>query len=226
MSHAPATVRQEGVGPAPRPSPAQAACVAVALLCALVWSYWPTIDSLVRDWQSDDNYSVGQIVPFAALYLLWHKRRELRGCRLGPCWWGGALILVAQVARAGGLVLLFESAERYSLVLSIAGLVLLLAGVDVFRRVGPILLFLVLMVPLPGRIHNAISAPLQGQAAAGASFVLELLGVAVVREGNLMVLDDSVSVGVAEACSGLRMLTVFVVVGSVLAYVIARPRGL
>ena len=110
------------------------------------------------------------------------------------------------------------------MVLSIAGLVLLVAGVDVFRRVGPILLFLVLMVPLPGRIHNAISAPLQGQAAGGAIFVLELLGVAVMREGNLLVLDDSISVGVAEACSGLRMLTAFVVVGSVLAYVIARPR--
>ncbi len=162
MSHAPATVRQEGVGPAPRSGAARAACVAVALLCALVWSYWPTIDSLVRDWQTDDNYSVGQIVPLAALYLLWHKRRELRECRVGPCWWGGALILVAQFARAGGLMLLFESAERYSLVLSIAGLVLLVAGVDAFRRVGPILLFLVLMIPLPARIHDAISAPMQG----------------------------------------------------------------
>ena len=85
-------------------------------------------------------------------------------------------------------------------------------------------LFLFLMVPLPGKIHNLISGPLQTHATTGAVYWLELLGNTVTREGNVMVLNGTVPIAVAEACSGLRMLTAFVVVGSVLAYSIRRPR--
>ena len=86
------------------------------------------------------------------------------------------------------------------------------------------MLFLFLMVPLPGRIHNLISGPLQKLATTGAVFCLELIGITVAREGNIIVLNDRVPVAVAEACSGLRMLTAFVVVASVLAYIVNRPR--
>ena len=32
---------------------------------ALLWSYWPVLVRLWSDWQTDDNYSVGQLVPLA-----------------------------------------------------------------------------------------------------------------------------------------------------------------
>jgi exosortase len=197
---------------------------ALAVLAALLWSYWSTLRSLYSDWQGDDNYSVGMLVPLAALYLLWQDRRKLAEARVAPCWRGLGLILAAQAARAYGLVFLFESAERYSLVLTIAGLVLLLAGTQVFRRTFWILAFLFLMVPLPGRIHNLISGPLQDLATMGAVATLELVGVSVDREGHVMVLNETTRVAVAEACSGLRMLTAFIVVAAVLAYIINRPR--
>lgn len=195
----------------------------VLLLVALVWSYWPTIKGLMYDWHNDANYSAGQLVPLAALYLLWHKRRALAKCRVAPCGWGIAVIVLAQAGRAFGLLFYFKSAERYSLALTVAGIVLLVGGRQVFHAVRWILLFLFLMVPLPGRIHNLISDPLQGLASAGAVFILELLGLAVSREGNVITLA-AVSVAVAEACSGLRMLTAFVVVAAVLAFVVNRPK--
>ena len=195
----------------------------VLLPIALVWSYWPTLSGLISDWQNDDNYSVGMLVPFAALYLLWQDRRTLKGSRMKPCWWGLGIILLAQAARAFGLFALYESAERYSMVLTVVGLVLLIAGWQVSWRVRWILLFLFLMVPFPGRIHNLISNPLQTQASVSAMFVLELLGVTVIREGNVLVLNNRVPIAVAEACSGLRMMTAFVVVASVLAYSVTRP---
>lgn len=196
----------------------------VLLPIALLWSYWPTLFGLIQDWQDDDNYSVGMLVPFAALYLLWQDRRALKGCGIKPCWWGLGIILLAQAARAFGLFALYGSAVRYSLVLTVVGLVLLIAGWQVFGRVRWILLFMFLMVPFPGRIHNLISNPLQTQATASAMFVLELLGVTVIREGNTLVLNNSVPIAVAEACSGLRMMTAFLVVASVLAYSVTRPR--
>ena len=196
----------------------------VLLLVVLIISYLPTIIPLFKDWQSDDNYSVGQLVPLAALYLLWNDRKELARCEIRPCWLGAIVIVLAQAVRVYGLVFLFESAERYSLVLTIFGLTLLVAGWQVFRQVFWILMFLFLMVPLPGRIHNIISGPLQGYATTLAVATLELIGVTVVREGHIMLLNDHIPVAVAEACSGLRMLTAFIVVAFVLAYVVNRPR--
>ncbi|MEE9293585.1 MAG: exosortase/archaeosortase family protein [Phycisphaerae bacterium] len=196
----------------------------VGLLAVLVWAYWSTLVLLHRDWGNDDNYSVGQLVPFAVLYLLWHDRERLGQCRIKACWWGVGVILVAQAARLFGLIQLFESAERYAFVLSIVGVVLLVAGWEVFWKSKWILLFLFLMLPLPGRIHNLISSPLQSNATNGAVFSLELLGVVVSNDGNVIVLNDTKELAVAEACSGLRMLTAFVIVAATLAYVVNRPQ--
>lgn len=194
------------------------------IAAALVWCYWPTLQQLYKDWQRSQEYSVGQLVPVAALWLLWNDRRRLRECRIRPCLWGIAVILLAQTVRAYGLWRLYESAERYSLVLTVAGLVLLVAGRRVFREVRWILIYLVLMVPLPGRVHNLISFPLQTQATIGAVFLLELFQVPMTRRGNIIEMSDGTELAVAEACSGLRMLTAFVVVAAVLAYFVNRPR--
>lgn len=197
---------------------------ATALLVVLAWAYWPTIFGLWKDWRGDPNYSVGQLVPLVALYLLWQERGRLRKCRVATCWWGLGLLLLAQAGWFFGLLFLYESAERYALVLTVAGLVLWVGGREVFWRLRWILVFLLLMVPLPGRIHNAVSGPLQQYAAVSTVFVLEVFGAAVGREGNTLALNDQTSVGISEACSGLRMLTAFVVVAAAFAFVVDRPR--
>jgi len=194
------------------------------VLAALIWSYWSTIVDLVEEWNENQDYSVGQLVPLVAIYLVWYERKNLRQSRVDPFWWGIVIILTALAIRIYGLFFLLQSAERYSLVILIAGLVLLLAGRDVFGCIKWIFLFLFLMVPLPGRLHNAISSPLQSQATAGAVFLLETFGVSVVQEGNIIRLNGTTPVAVAEACSGLRMLTAFVVVSATLAYIVRRPR--
>lgn len=201
------------------------AFVASAAVCV---TYWSTIVDLFQDWQRDDDYSVGQLVPLVALYLLWRERKSLRKCRIAPCVWGIAVVLVAQAGRAYGLLFLRGSAEygsvqRYSLVLTIVGLVLLLGGRQVFRRVIWILLFLFLMVPLPRGIHHLINGPLQTVAATGAVFLLEVFGVTVGQEGNVIMLNNSIPLAVVDACSGLRMLTAFVVVTAAMAYMVNRP---
>ncbi len=196
---------------------------AVGLTAVAVWSYWPTLLRLFDDWQHDDNYSVGQLVPLVALYLVWTERARLAAARSGPCWWGAAVVVAAQLLRGAGLVLFYESLERYALVLTVVGLVLLVAGRKVAWQLRWVLLFLLLAVPLPGRVHNLISSPLQNIATSGAVATLELAGVTVVQEGHILLLNDHTRVAVAEACSGLRMLTAFVVVAATLAFLVRRP---
>jgi len=189
----------------------------------LAWAYWPVLVRLWKDWD-DPNYSAGPLVPLAAMWILWNDRAALRNCAVRACWWGLLLLLAAQAANLFGLVYLYESAERYSIVLTIAGLVLLVVGPALLWRVRWVLAFLALMVPLPGQVHNRIAGPLQEFASLSTTFVLELAGVDVARQGNVITLDGQVPIGISEACGGLRMLTAFVMVAAVLAFLVQRPR--
>ena len=195
------------------------------LIAITTWSYWPTGKDLLIAWQTDDDYSAGQLVPLVVVFLLWRERKAIGECTLAPCWWGGiALLVLAEIARTYGLLSIRSSPERYSLVLAIAGLVLMVAGWQVFRRILWILLFLFLMVPLPGRVHNLISGPLQRIATTGSVFFLEAFGVRVSQEGNVVMLNGNMPIAVAEACSGLRMLMAFIIVAAFIAYMVKRPR--
>lgn len=207
---------------APADLPQKSLLFAVPILVATVWSYWPTLSNLWREWQNDPNYSAGQLVPLAAVYVIWARWKSLSKALGPPCWWGIGLILLAEIARLLGLLFLYESGERYAFLLSLAGLTLLVGGRRLFWEARWILVFLVLMVPFPGKLHNLISGRLQDGATSGAVFTLELLGVDVLREGHVLVLNGATPVAVAEACSGLRMLTAFIMVAAVMAFLVER----
>jgi exosortase len=162
----------------------------------------------------------------AAVYLLWTDRhRLLSGRRVQPSWWSAiGLLLFSQLVRAVGITGMLDSLERYSLILALGGLLLLLAGRPFCRRIQYHYLFLFLMVPLPAPIHNRIALPLLGLATQAACAVLDILGIQVIPEGNTLLLNGRVELAVAEACSGLRMLTAFIVVAAFLAFLADRPR--
>jgi exosortase len=198
--------------------------VALGLLACVLWSYWPVVVELREFWSRNADYSVGQLVPPVAAFLVWRRRAALAKLTVTPAWAGAVLVVVAEALRLASVYFAFGSGPRYSLVLSIAGVVLLSAGWAVFRCVFWILVFLLLMVPLPARVHETIALPLQDQATAAAAFALETLGYFVVREGHVLRLDDQSTVAVTEACSGLRMLTAFVFVAAVFGFLVDRPR--
>ncbi len=199
---------------------------AILLLVVVTgWAYWSTMLDLFKEWQGNEDYSAGQLVPLVAAFLIWRERKALATCSLRPCWWaGGVLLILAMAARMYGLLWMYESAERYSFVLAIIALVVMVAGWHVFRRLIWVLLILFLMVPFPGRVHNLINGPLQRMASSGSVFLLEAFGVRVSQQGNIVMLDGRIPMAVAEACSGLRMLTAFIMVAAFIAYMVKRPR--
>ena len=66
------------------------------------------------------------------------------------------------------------------------------------------------MLPLPEAINTGIALPLQLIAASGSSFLLQLLGLWAVQEGNVINLRTAYEgmerLDVAAACNGLKML--------------------
>ena len=49
--------------------------VVLLLLVTTVWAYWPIITDLYKEWQRNDDYSAGQLVPLTALFLVWHEKK-------------------------------------------------------------------------------------------------------------------------------------------------------
>jgi len=196
----------------------------VSIVAAFIWSYWTGFGDLWKIWSGSDEYSSGLLVPILALYVLHTRKAHLARYRLKPCLgWGLFAILCAQGVRFLGLFLMYGSAERLSIVLSIYGLIILLCGLQLFRKTIAVLLFLLLMLPWPNSVQSRITIPLQEWATASAVTCLETLRSDVVSEGNIIVIGDT-RVAVAEACNGLRMITAFLVITSLVVLLAKRSK--
>jgi exosortase len=199
-----------------------AALVAAVSGVALLWAFWPSLVELVEMWESDPQYSHGFLVPAFSLVLLWLRRDQLRAATLRPSYWG-LLILAAGCALrlAGGYYYNFW-VERIALLPVLLGLVVTLGGWGLLRYSWPAIGFLVFMMPLPSQLASALGNPLQRIGTLASSYLLEVLGVPAVTEGNVILLRD-VDLGVVEACSGLRMLITFFAASAAVALLVKQP---
>jgi exosortase len=106
---------------------------------------------------------------------------------------------------------------RSSLIVIVVGLVLLHFGSGMLRALAFPLLFFLFMVPMPAIFFYAITARLQNLAAESGASVLDLLGVPILLDGNVLHLSR-ITLGVTEACSGIRSLMTLVALGVAWAY--------
>ena len=177
--------------------------VLIGALVAAIYS--GILAKLVTDWWRIPDFSHGFLVPIFSAYLVWTKRNVLRETRHSPSW--GGVVVVA----TGLLVLLLGAygaelfLSRVSLVILLAGLVLCFGGHQILKELRFPLLVLLLAIPIPAILFSQITFPLQLLASKLASTLLPLFGVPVLREGNIIQLP-SMSLEVAEACSGIRSL--------------------
>lgn len=194
------------------------------LLLLLIGTYYSTLQGLWSVWLRSDEYSSGLLVPIMGCYILWSRREKyLQADLTGPSFWGITGLAAAQAMRFFGFYYLYDSIERFSFVVSVGSLVLLMSGRAVFKKLLPVLLFLFLMLPLPKQVEMQVTVPLQRWATTSAVFCLETLGFNVRHDGNIIHIKDT-AVAVAEACNGLRMLTAFLVVSGMVVLLIRRSR--
>jgi exosortase len=206
---------------APRAGLTPFAIVLLPLVC-LVWAFGSTLLDLVATWHSSEQYSHGFLVPPFALLLLWLRRDRLDPAALRPSLWGAALLAAGIGLRLFGAYFYYIWFDAITLVPCVAGLVLLLGGRAAWRWAWPSVLFLSFMIPLPYRLATALSGPLQRLATVSSTFVMQVLGLPALAEGNVIQLNDA-AIDVVEACSGLRMLVVFFALAAAVALVIRRP---
>jgi exosortase len=183
----------------------QAGLVILVILGLLVSLYGGILRDLVRQWWDDPNYTHGFLVPLFSGFLIWQRWKQLAAMPHKGSWLGLPVLVVG----VGALLLGDLAAENFlmrsSLIIVLVGLVLFHLGRDIFRVVAFPLLFLFFMVPLPATLFYAMALPLQTLAARNAAWALDRLGVPVLLDGNVIHLTQQ-SLGVAEACSGIRSL--------------------
>ena len=176
------------------------------ILAILVgWLYIPILSRLVVQWHNDPNYSLGFIVPVFWMWVLWRDRVRLSEVAPQPSGWGLFILIVGMGSLVVGVLGSELFLSRFSLLLVIAGFVVFFVGWRCFRIVLFPWAFLLLMIPIPAIILTQITFPLQILASSIAATMLRLLGVPVLREGNIINLPK-LPLEVAEACSGIRSL--------------------
>jgi len=187
----------------------------IGLLVAL---YGHVTVELSRQWLDDSNYSHCFLVPLFSAVLLWRRRHALLALTPQGDWLGLPVLAAGVGARVLGDIGGEQFLMRSSLIVVLAGAVLFHFGRRAFRLVAFPVLFLFFMIPLPATVFYAIAFPLQSLAARNAAWVLDLLGVPVLLEGNVIHLSQ-ISLGITEACSGIRSLVSLLVVSLAWGYV-------
>lgn len=190
----------------------------------LVLLFWDVVPAMANVWWTDEAYSHGLLIPPLAIYVAWLNRDDVlaapavsdsRGLVLAAAGCGIHLL-----GRLGAEFFL----TRVSLVLILAGIILTYWGMARLWKLSFSLILLATMVPIPQIVYNKLAAPLQLFASSMASNTLELMGVAIFRDGNVMHLSG-ISLGVAEACSGLRSISSLSVLALVIGYFVCSSVG-
>ena len=199
-----------------QPNAGLALSLGLILLLAVV-VYWPMFLYANEKWASSDNHSHGPFVPFAALYLVWRVRKRLTRPTAVESPAGLLLVGLALILHALGIRSELLRLSMLSFILFLYGLVYFFAGRAWFKTLFFPIGFLIFAFPFPIYIET-VTFPLKVFVAKAAVTVMDQLGMSVYREGTIIHLPK-VSMGVEDACSGLRSLVLVASVSAFYAYV-------
>jgi EpsI family protein len=173
--------------------------------------------TLVVEWYEHENFSYGFLIPFIFGYLVFQRRDQLLQQRMAPAFLGVVLLItsisIGLIAAALGEPFL----SRLSLVATLAALVGVIAGWNIFRLVIFPLAYLLLMVPPPYVIVKQVSYYLKMFDAVVATELLQLIGVPVYRDFYYLNLPN-ITLEVADVCSGIASLFAMVALGIIYIY--------
>ena len=183
----------------------------------LFWRVW--VD-MAHEWWTDPTWSQGMLLPPLALYIAWEHRRQTLSQR-------SDLRLALPVTSTAFACFIFVVGKlasefflmRLSSVMLLAGIIWTFLGLQRLRTLVLPILLLATMVPLPAIVYNSIAAPLQLLVSDVATRLAQSLGVSAFRDGNIIQLAN-VSLGVAEACSGISSLSALAVGSLLLGYML------
>lgn len=196
------------------------AWIKIGIVTALIsLLFWNVLADMANDWWIVPAYSQGMLLPPLALYVAWINRRRTLSCAATADNRGLLLIAFACCTFILGTAASEFFLMRFSFVILVTGLIWTFWGMRRLQTLGFPLLLLATMVPLPTLLYNSLAAPLQLLASDIAARIAQAFGISVFRDGNILQLAG-LSLGVAEACSGLNSLSALIVGSVLLGYLL------
>lgn len=191
---------------------------------ASLFLFWRPLGDLVRMSFQDENSSHVLLIPvISAVYIYVARRRIFSSARYCPTL-GVPLLVISGLLWYSSRTFLFRDADRVSaqtllIVLAWHALFILCYGPKSFRTAIFPLLFLVLMIPLPGALTEHLVSFLQRGSAELCYDLFQVLGVPVLRHGFLFSLPG-IDIEVAEQCSGIHSAISLFIAGLLAAQII------
>ncbi len=192
-----------------------------ALVALLVYCYLNMLSYTAVSWKNP-LYSHGYLVPAFAGFLFYVRFKPLKNIEVSERWIGVAIIVVSLGVRLWASNYDFNPFDRLSFVAALIGVCQLVGGTSMVSWAWPAVAFLLFMFPMPSVVEHSVLLFLQKLAAITSTWVLQLLGAPALRDGNRIMIDR-VPLEVADACSGLRMSTIFGAMSFAMAVLIKRP---
>lgn len=200
----------------------------IVILAALMgWLYVPQWHRLFRMWKNPD-WSHGYLISVFCLYMIHVRKSAILAAPKKGSLAGLVLILLGIVAYAYFIYVKIGYPQDLSMLLVVAGLVLLICGWSILKETIFPICFFSLAIPPPDRIYKALTQPLQQGAAWVATKMLNLFPGAEIEQAGINIAyymrgGNQGTFTVAGACSGMRSLMAFVALGLVMAYFTPRP---
>lgn len=165
----------------------------------------------------DPEQSHTFLVPFVSVWMFWARRARFRACPPAGQYIGPVIFGIGWLMSHVGYNHAFQSVWHAGAVMMAVGAAISVLGKNILFSFLPAFVVLVFLVPIPGIIRQSISIPLQNATAFATQAILETVGIAVDRSGNLLTINGN-DVAVAEACNGMRMVFALVLVSYAFAY--------
>ena len=180
--------------------------------------YGGALVALVQMWTDRPVYSYGFVLPIVAGYIVWIKRQDLARVNHEPDYGLGiAVTLVALVFLVVGHIGSIVSLKTVSIVVAIAGLILLRWGRAVLSRVWFPLAYLLLGMPVWDGMIARLQEPSQLLSGSIATVLLSVAGIPALHDG-LKIAIPSVTLEVMRECSGVNQLMTIVAMTLPAAY--------
>ncbi|MCA9310391.1 MAG: exosortase [Phycisphaerales bacterium] len=173
-----------------------------------------------------EDWGHAYLVPLICIFYIWKRRDQFAALPVGSCWTGLPMMLM-------GLMCYFfftvgfsnHMFQGFSLVLTLAGLVLTVLGPAIFKASFFPIAFLGFAVTISEMVMNKVTWGLKLLASEGGFAMLNMMGVETELVGgnrlDIWLPAEGIyhPLHVAEACSGMRMVVAFIALAVAMAFI-------
>ncbi len=186
------------------------------VLLLFIVAYFPVLKILVGKWAASDEYAHAFFTVPIIVYMIWCKREQL-GKAKGNTSVGFFCVTLSVIFYLISIPLQIPTLSFLAMTMFLISALIYLAGFMALKELAmPILLF-IMIIPIPNQIYSLITIPLQLKVTQLSEQVIQLLGIPIYREGNVISLPGK-SFQVVEACSGLRSLITLTTLSLIMGY--------